>query len=118
MKSILIALMFGMLLNLGVASRANAATDQIDPKIANLVTVTHSSKGCQVTAKSGAFLTNGTTPVPNGLSGVKVICHGGCYTDSTNQTGFHSCELKVLSGSSASCEGCPDNCYVVVKATK
>ena len=72
MKIIVIAMMFGMLLNLGVASRANAAKDQIDPKVANLVTITHSAKGCQVRAKPGVFLTDGTKPVPAGLSGVHV----------------------------------------------
>lgn len=107
--------MFGMLLNLGVASRANAATDQISPKIANLVTVTHSTKGCQVTAKPGAFLTDGTKPVPAGLSGVKVTCRGLCVG-----TGGEAAKCKFTvgyTGQGATCEGCED-CYVMIEPTK
>jgi hypothetical protein len=115
MKSILIAMIFGMLLNLGVASRANAATDQINPKVASLVTVTHSAKGCQVTAKSGAFLTNGTTPVPNGLSGVRVSCKGNC-PNTSNVGSLTFCDLKVANPY-AYCEGCED-CSVLVEPSK
>jgi hypothetical protein len=116
MKIIVIAMMFGMLLNLGVASRANAATDQINPKVASLVTVTHSTKGCQVTAKPGAFLTDGTKPVPAGLSGVRVLCKGSC-----SGTGgeFKSCKLTVdYTNQGATCEGCPETCYVLVEHSK
>ncbi len=106
--------MFGMLLNLGIASRANAATDQISPKIANLVTVTHSTKGCQVTAKPGAFLTDGTKPVPAGLTGIVVKCSGSCEGRDGERV---SCRLQPLFVSVASCEGCGE-CRVIIEPSK
>jgi hypothetical protein len=121
MKSILIALMFGMLLNLGVASRANAATDKIDPKVASLVTVTHTSKGCMITAKPGVNLFDASQPTPAGLSGVRVTCHGSCVINSTSTTETtRSCKFTVQSGSPSTryCEGCADGCWVALEASK